>query len=87
MIRKNTAAVLRVRNAETFLGAKMSKPISYRSAIEWMVFNDDTEWVRDRSHMSVTASLVADIYGKRDEQVREDLQKALSDWKRALESK
>lgn len=49
---------------------------SYKQAIEWMVANDDTEWVEADPH-SVTAALVADLFGKTDIQVRLDIIKAL----------
>jgi hypothetical protein len=49
---------------------------SYRAAIAWMVLNDDTEWV-EADPLSVTAALVADLFGKDDEQVRRDLRNAL----------
>lgn len=49
---------------------------SYKQAIEWMVDNDDTEWVEADPH-SVTAALVADLFGKTDIQVRLDIIKAL----------
>ncbi len=51
---------------------------SYRTAIEWMVFNDDTEWVHEvGSPIAVTACLVADLFKKTDEEVRRDLINAL----------
>ncbi len=49
---------------------------SYRSAIDWMARNGDTEWVED-GPPSVTASLVTDLFGKDDEQVRRHLRNAL----------
>lgn len=49
----------------------------YRSAIEWIAEIDDTEFLEDpNSAMSVTATLVADLWGKTDEQVRADLMAA-----------
>lgn len=51
----------------------------YKDAIQWMVDNDDTDWCdEDGACLSVTASLVADLFGKTDEQVREDLARALA---------
>ncbi len=50
---------------------------SYRQAIQWMVENDDTEWVSNGDPQSVTAALVADLFSKSDEQVRRDIFKAL----------
>lgn len=49
---------------------------SYKQAIEWMVENDDTDWVLG-DPQSVTAALVADLFGKSDDQVRKDLFAAL----------
>ena len=49
---------------------------SYKRAIEWMVENDDTEWVAG-DPQSVTAALVADMFGKTDDRVRRDLFNAL----------
>ncbi len=50
---------------------------SYKKAITWMVENDDTEWVENNDPISVTAALVADLFDKTDEKIREDLKKAL----------
>lgn len=47
----------------------------YRDAIDWLLFNDATEWLDDGhdASLSVTASLVADLFGKTASQVRADL--------------
>ena len=55
----------------------------YADAIQWMADNDDTEWVDNDPNagggaLSVTASLVADVFGKTDDQVRADLKRALN---------
>lgn len=51
--------------------------ISYKNAIQWLVNNDDTEFLRDdEPQLSVSASLVADIYGRGDSEVIADLRKA-----------
>jgi hypothetical protein len=54
---------------------------SYRRALQWIVDNDDTEWLDgDQNHdtpLSVTASLLVDLFGHRDEKVERDLRKAL----------
>lgn len=51
--------------------------IPYREAIAWLLHNDDTEWIHDREPIpSVTASLVADIYGRDTGQVVADLRRA-----------
>lgn len=58
------------------------RAIGYRAAIQWLVDNDDTEWVmQDEDQgacLSVTAALVADIYGVDDVKVRRDLKIALT---------
>lgn len=48
---------------------------SYRKAITWIVANDDITFLHDEyvQGLSVTASLVADMFGQTDEQVRIDL--------------
>jgi hypothetical protein len=57
--------------------------VSYKKAIEWIVENDDTEWAKDpKGYMSVTAVMVADIYGKEDHKVRRDIVRALNDRER-----
>jgi hypothetical protein len=47
----------------------------YKDAIFWIVANDDTQFLDDgpESSLSVTASFAADMFGKKDEQVRADL--------------
>jgi hypothetical protein len=55
--------------------------IPYRYAILWIVVNDDTEWLdadgeSEARHPSVTACLVADIYGRTTEEVTADLLRA-----------
>ena len=57
----------------------------YLDAIDWIAGNDDTRWLSDPPPdlddptpvLSVTAALVADLFGKRDAQVIADLKKAL----------
>lgn len=50
----------------------------YKDAIQWIADNDDTEWVEeDAGTESVTAALVADLFSKTTEQVREDIKRAL----------
>lgn len=57
--------------------------ISYRDAIMWLVCNDDNSYIIDAtSHyefvpLSVTASAIADIYGKEDHYVLRDIRGAL----------
>lgn len=50
----------------------------YRDAIKWIAQNDDTEWLRNgEDTLSVTASMVADLFGKSEEKVKADLVAAL----------
>ena len=54
---------------------------AYGSAIAWIVENDDTEWLQAEDNElipSVTASLVADLFARSDEEVATDLRKALA---------
>lgn len=47
---------------------------SYKRAISWLACNDDNEWLREAEPLlSVTASLVQDLWGKAEEQLRTDL--------------
>ena len=48
---------------------------SYRFGIAWMAENDDTDWLDDLTDHSpsVTACLLADLFGKTTEQVARDL--------------
>lgn len=49
----------------------------YKDAIEWMAENDDTSWINTSGDTipSVTACLVADLFGKPIEKVVKDLEK------------
>lgn len=47
--------------------------IPYKDALAWVIDNDDTEWLDENDPISVTACLVADIYGRTEEEVRADL--------------
>ena len=52
------------------------RAIPYKQAIEWMIRNDDTDFLDDENGcLSVTGSIVADIYGKLSVEVWEDLYK------------
>lgn len=51
----------------------------YRQAIEWLCLNDDTYWLTDENGSpSVTAALVADIYGRTTDEVTVDLRRYLA---------
>lgn len=57
---------------------------SYRTAIRWIAENDDNEWLDPRPDLdgveiipSVTASMVADLYGVTTDKVTVDLRRAL----------
>lgn len=49
----------------------------YRYALQWLVDNDDCHYLDDPEDtgLSVTASMVADIYEKPDDKVREDIKR------------
>jgi hypothetical protein len=52
----------------------MKRP-SYKAAIWWLAANDDCDWLEDKEagSLSVSASLVADMFGVEDERVTRDL--------------
>jgi hypothetical protein len=55
---------------------------SYKAAIAWLAANDDCYWLGDSDEgraISVTASLVADLWGKPDKKIEIDLAKHI--WK------
>lgn len=54
---------------------------SYAAAINWIADNDDTEWLKDGDDAapSVTAALVADIFGKDAATVRKHIVRALNE--------
>lgn len=55
----------------------MKRP-GYRDAINWLAFNDDTEWTQDeRPIPSVTACLVADLFEVEVDKVTKDLRREL----------
>lgn len=48
----------------------MARP-SYRHAVAWLLDNDDTDFLDEEAgHLSVAGALVADLFGKPDEEVR-----------------
>lgn len=56
---------------------------SYRFAIFWIAANDDTEWALEEpgsamGSPSVTATLVADIFGVDTDRVRKDVLRELA---------
>jgi uncharacterized protein YidB (DUF937 family) len=58
------------------------KRAGYREAVQWIADNDDTEWVRNDKDTalgtpSVTACLVADLFGVDEERVRRDIKRRL----------
>ena len=47
---------------------------SYRNAVEFMVWNDDTEWATEEApSLSVAASLVAYVFERSNEEVTRDV--------------
>lgn len=59
---------------------------TYNQAIEWIALNDDTDFLDDTEvdTISVTASMVADLFSKDDETVVRDLRRALKRENRRL---
>lgn len=54
---------------------------SYKAAIQWIAEEDDTDFlddVEDSEAMSVTGSMVADLFNKDHDTVRKDLRRALA---------
>lgn len=45
----------------------------YRAALNWIVLNDDTEWLDNNDPMSVSLALVADLWSKESAEVIADL--------------
>lgn len=53
----------------------MRRP-SYKEAISWVAFNDDTEWLKDEEPiLSVSAALVADLFDVEHTKVIRDIRK------------
>ena len=54
---------------------------SYAAAINWIASYDDNEWLKvgkdEELIPSVTASLVAELFGRTDQEVATDIRKAL----------
>lgn len=51
---------------------------SYATAVQWIADEDDNEWLDDpNGSPSVTASLVADLFGRTTDEVTKDLRKLL----------
>jgi hypothetical protein len=63
----------------------MKRP-GYREAIDWIAYNDDTEWLKPNDwnnngadlSPSVTACLVADLFGVDTDRVTADLKRKLA---------
>ena len=54
------------------------RALGYKKAILWIIENDDTEWLDDESPIpSITACLVADLYGVEIDKVINDLKKSV----------
>ena len=57
---------------------------AYSSAIHWIAFNDDTEWLDDENGSpSVTVCLVADIFQRSVEEATADVRKIVERDRRA----
>ena len=59
----------------------MPRRASYAAAIAWLADYDDNEWLKvdgdEELLPSVTASLVADLFGRTDQEIAADIRKAL----------
>lgn len=56
------------------------KRASYREAIAWLAYNDDTEWLKDTDPVeSVSTALVADLFGVDVERVTKDLRRKIKE--------
>lgn len=54
----------------------MARAIPYKQAVQWLIDNDDCYWLKDDEPiMSVSASLVADIYTMPENKLISDLKK------------
>lgn len=52
------------------------KRASYKEAIEWLAYNDDTQWLTEENRiLSVTCCLVADLFDVPREKTADDLEK------------
>ncbi len=52
--------------------------MGYKASLEWIIDNDDTEWLLDDVPIPcVTAILIADIFDKEVDKVIKDLKKML----------
>jgi hypothetical protein len=52
------------------------KRASYKTAVEWMAYNDDTTWLdEDEPIISVSAALVRDIFEVDDAKLFKDLRR------------
>ncbi len=52
----------------------------YADAVRWIAQNDDTDWLDDEQPIpSVTAALVADVFGKPIEKVVQDIRRSAID--------
>lgn len=53
---------------------------SYRKALIWLAINDDCYWLADgvNAPLSVSASMVADLFGIEDAKVKADLRRTLA---------
>jgi hypothetical protein len=53
---------------------RRAPPLGYRAALRWLIANDDTSFLdSEEQYLSVTATLIADIYDRTDEEVLRDL--------------
>jgi hypothetical protein len=63
------------------------RPIGYRAALDWLLDNDDTEWLHDDDGQpSVALVFLADVYGVSVEKATTDLRRRDTD-RRVADSK
>lgn len=55
------------------------KRASYREAVYWLAWNDDTHWLDDEHPMlSVSTAMISDIFGVGDEKITADLRREVA---------
>ena len=58
---------------------KTTKRPGYREAIEWIAHNDDCTWLDDEyPALSVPLALVADLWGKSEDEATRDLRRKIA---------
>lgn len=77
------ARVLAAQTANRIAAIKPVEPTKvrrpgYREAVEWLAGNDDCYWLGEQEKiLSVSASMVRDLYGVTDERLTADIRRTL----------